>query len=120
MAADRKALLAIIHIAKNERGLSDDEYEAAVGSVAKGKSSAADLNLKELSELANALQGKREPVGRVTGKQQWLIRELWKQKSTQKNEAALNSWLEHHWEVSSLRFLGRQQASRIISVLKKW
>lgn len=117
---DRKKLLAIIHIEKSKRGLNEEEYQAAVGSVAKGKSSAADLSDQQLSLLANLLQGKKT-AGMISSKQQWLIRELWKQKSNEQTEAALNRWLEHHWGVSALRFVDKRKASNIIAALqKKW
>mgnify|MGYP000070300062 CR=1 FL=1 len=47
----RRALLARVHIAKKEMGLSDDVYRASIGLVVEGASSASQLNHHQLGKL---------------------------------------------------------------------
>lgn len=47
----RRRLLARVHIAKKEMGLTDELYRASVGAVVEGKDSAKDLTMGELNKL---------------------------------------------------------------------
>jgi len=51
ITSKRRALLARVHIAKKDMGLSDDIYRDAIGAVAAGKQSSKDLNNFQLGKL---------------------------------------------------------------------
>lgn len=48
-----------------------------------------------------------------------LIRNLWSEYTHRKaGEDELNTWLEHYWKISSLRFLPKETAPEVIATLK--
>ena len=76
---DRSKLIQLIHIAKSQVGLSDEDYRAVLESTAK-KSSCSDMTVFELNEVLKAmkklgfrvkkLETKENEIGWDTSKEQ--------------------------------------------------
>lgn len=121
--------LALIHVAKTQLGLADDDYRALLIRVA-GVSSSRDLThvavdavMTEFRRLGFTAGPQRQTFGRRVGmaspSQIELIRDLFGEyKGRRQNDAALGKWLERFFHVSSIRFLSDGDARRVIGALK--
>lgn len=122
--------LKLIWVAKTKLGMRDDVFRSALVEIA-GVSSTKELDTEGFQavmaffEFAGFRPG--TPKGRDYGHrpgmasfaQIELIRVLWREYTrNQTGEDALNTWLEHYWKISSLRFLRKETAPRIITALK--
>ncbi len=122
--------MKLVYVAKSKLRLSEEQYRAALVQIG-GVASLTELD----REGFNALMGFFEylgfapatPKGHSYGMrpgmasigQIELIRALWQEYTHGKaDEDALNKWLEHYWKISSLRFLRKETAPRIITALK--
>jgi len=120
--------IALVHVAKRQLGLRDDEYRALLWRTT-GALSAAELDqggfnvlLKAFEELGFRSTSQRRPFGErpgfATDAQVGLIRRLWCEFSTTGTEQGLATWLENKFGVSALRFLPFETAPGVITALK--
>lgn len=121
--------IALLHVAKKQLALVDDDYRAILIRIA-GVDSAADLSeldfervLAEFNRLGFRSTGAARHFGHrpgfATPAQVRLIRELWREyHGDDPAESALNSWLAHYHRVSALRFVSADAARAILPGLK--
>ena len=124
-----KRQLAVIHVAKKQLCLTDDDYRAILRSVG-GVDSARDLEGSEFSAVMGYFEYLGfEPLGTVgkhygarrgmaTPAQVQFIRDLWREFKGTFEEAALDGWLSNTFGVASLRFVDTAKAGKIIVALK--
>lgn len=120
---------ALIHVAKSQLAMADEDYRAMLSRVA-GVHSSKDLDeltfdrvMAELERLGfqkprSRLKAPRRE-GMATPAQIGHIRALFKQYSGKYDEHSLGLWLEKKVHVSDLRFLDGARAGKAIAVLKK-
>lgn len=126
MLANKK--VALIHVAKNQLHLSDTQYRkllAAAGGVRSSKE-LDDAGFNEImraftmlgfkSNLARATFGDRP--GMATPPQVARIRALWEKYAGRYDEREISHWLEHFFGVSTLRFMDRDSAAKVLTALK--
>lgn len=124
-----KRQIAVIHVAKSQLHLADDEYRAMLERVA-GVSSSIQLDDAGFDKVMAEFErrGFRRPrqreqdvrrEGMATPKQLGRIRALWKEYSGGDDELKLGKWLDKHFHVSSVRFIRDWQAGKVVAVLEK-
>ncbi len=126
-----KKQIALIHVAKRDLGLTDDEYRSVLALYGDCES-AAELDFIGFSSVmkyftacgfrsswTKRTYGSRP--GMATPAQVDLIRSLWCEYvgKVDANDAGLNNWLEKHHKVTALRFVSSEKASKVIYALKK-
>lgn len=135
----RKRLIKLIHVARRELGMQDEDYRAMLASMPAlgGKTSSADLGIKGLEIVLRALKdrgfkvrakpGKAKPAFRkqADDSQSRLIRSLWIQLHEagavrDSSESALASYVRRVTSVDDLAWLNTRQASSVIEQLKSW
>jgi hypothetical protein len=119
---------AVIHVAKGQLHMADEDYRAMLQRAAGVSSSSAlddagfERVMAEFERLGfrNARQRgqnvRRE--GFATPKQLGRMRALWKEYSGNDDELALGKWLEKKFQVSSIRFVKDADAGKVVAVLK--
>ncbi len=123
--------LAIIHIAVKDRCFSDDEYRSALVQIC-GVTSSAELDHDGFlammgffdfcgfkpADAKGANYGTR--AGMASFAQIELIRVLWSEYTHRAydGEGELNKWLMRTFKLSSLRFVTKDAARKIITALK--
>ncbi|WP_457650343.1 regulatory protein GemA [Profundibacter sp.] len=121
---------ALLWVAKSKLGLSEAEFRAAMAQIA-GVSSTKELDVPGFEAMMGffeylgftPLTAKGKNYGSRAGMASFaqieLIRNLWLEYTgNRSDEAGLNKWLESKWKVSSLRFVTKSKAQRIITALK--
>ncbi len=136
--------MKVIHIAKKELGLSDDEYRAILWG-ACGCGSSREIKSWEQYKLvlaafktlgfrpkrgntkapageavspdSTAADGARGG-GHITGRQEYYIRGLWKLASRRKDEQSLRAMVRRIGGVDDISFLPRRKASAVIQALR--
>lgn len=120
---------AVIHVAKSQLHMQDEDYRALLLR-AGGVSSSTELTaagfaavMSEFERLGfRATRGRAQAVNRqgmATPRQIGRIRALWKAYSGNDDESRLNHWLEKHLHVSHVRFLEGYIAGKAIAILTK-
>lgn len=120
--------LALIHLAKKQLQLDDEDYRALLKAAA-GVASAKELDKAGFDRVMECFEGlgfqsSRRPrtfgkrAGMATPAQVDYIRSLWQQFSGRDDEKSLNRWLEHWFGVSSLRFADSHVAGQALTALK--
>jgi hypothetical protein len=126
-----KQQLAIIHIAKKDRGFSDDSYRSALAQIC-GVTSSAELDHDGFLAMmgffdfcgfkpADAKGANFGPrPGMASFAQIELIRVLWSEYTHRAygGEGELNKWLLRTFKLSSLRFVTKDTARKVITALK--
>ena len=128
-----RSQLALIHVAAKDRGLSDDCYRSALAQIG-GVTSAKDLDAEGFTAMMGYFAyigfapiaakgpnyGARE--GMASFAQMELIRSLWSEitRRAHTDEGAFNKWLSGKFKVSSLRFLTKEAAPKVITALMMW
>lgn len=121
--------IKFLHVAKSKLALDDDLYRTLLVHVA-GVTTSKDLDAAGFSAVMGYLEhlgfkplvargpsfGARE--GMASFAQIELIRVLWDEYTHGGQEDALCKWLERCFKVSSLRFLPKATAPRVITALK--
>ena len=125
-----KKQIALLHVAKRDLGLTDDDYRAILARYGHCESS-ADLDasgFEHVMRYFTALGFRSTWTKRTYGNrpnmaspsQVELIRFLWQQftdiDDPQDNE--LNRWLSRFHHTSALRFVSAEKAPKVISALK--
>lgn len=126
MALSKKQL-GLIHVAKKQLGLKDDDYRALLSGVA-GVSSSKELDAAGFDQVMESFKrlgfkSSRDDFGdrygKATAAQISYIRGLWADFANNQDDKALNKWLSAKYGVSALRFLDVATASKAIEGLKK-
>jgi len=125
-----KRQIALLHVAKRDLGLTDDDYRAILARYGNCESS-ADLDafgFEHVMRYFTALGFRSTWTKRTYGNrpsmaspsQVDLMRSLWKQFSGKDDtqDAQLNDWLNRFHHVSALRFVDTGKATKVISALK--
>lgn len=113
----------LIHVAKRELGLNDDEYRDMLYAVT-GKRSARGLTAAETKEVVATLErlGFKPPAprsaGRATAAQAAFIKDLWREGAKHPSENWLAVWLLNTYRVDRPEDLTFDDASRAIEALK--
>jgi hypothetical protein len=122
------AQLALLHLAKRQLKLHEDDYRAILKSVG-GVESAKQLDAAGFEAVMRYFHKcgfestwrKRnygDRAGMASMRQLNLIRELWREYTGADDEAALNKWLVRTCKASALRFLTPGAARTAITGLK--
>lgn len=122
--------VALLHVAKKQLGLTDDDYRAML-SRAAGVNSAADLSddgfqlvVFEFERLGFRSTKAKTSFGHRRGfaspAQVAAIRSLWREWRGEDDpgEAALNAWLTKFHKVSALRFVSADKVTAVLVALK--
>jgi hypothetical protein len=137
MLINRKARLALIHLARKDRGLDDVAYRALLAGAA-GISSAAEIERENQFEdimrafanlgfqrqvasnkriRAPKLPGRR-PGDFATTRQIYYINGLWELASRAKDEKSLRAMVKRIGKVDDINFLKKPAASSLILALR--
>lgn len=122
-----KSQKAVIHVAKSQLQMADEDYRAMLMRAA-GVSSSTELDdagfdrvMAEFERLGFRHPRQREQEARregfATPKQLGRIRALWKEYSGGDDELKLGKWLEEKFHISSVRFVKDWQAGKVVAVL---
>lgn len=122
-----KQKIALLHVAKQQLGLSEAEYRSILQEAAN-VDSARKLDEGGFRRVVARFQargftssiqrrnyGRR--VGMATPEQLEYIRGLWRQ-YTHGQDGGLERWIEHDFGVSALRFLDQPTAGKVLTALK--
>lgn len=125
-----KKQIALLHVAKRDLGLTDDDYRAILARYGNCES-ASDLDafgFEHVMRYFTALGFRSTWTKRTYGNrpdmaspaQIDLMRSLWKQFSGQDDtqDAELNRWLARFHHVSALRFVNAEKAGKVIPALR--
>lgn len=126
---DRSKIIQLIHIAKSQIGLSDEDYRAVLESTAK-KSSCSEMSVFELNEVLKAMkklgfkvkkmETREEEIGWDTSKEQMdYIRGMWELVARDKSERALYRFIKRITGADHPRFMGAVEAQKVILALRK-
>ncbi|MBO5607302.1 MAG: regulatory protein GemA [Treponema sp.] len=126
---DRSKLIQLIHIAKSQVGLSDEDYRAVLESTVK-KSSCSDMTVFELNEVLKAmkklgfrvkkLETKENEIGWDTSKEQLnYIKGMWELVARDKSDRALYHFIKRITGADHSRFMGAAEAQKVILALRK-
>lgn len=130
VTADKRPLLAKIHIAKAQLNLDDDQYRNIVRRVT-GKDSAAQCRYSQLVDLINEFKSlgwkteKKKAFRRAPSDGIKKIYALWGKlqalgavQSTDKT--ALDAFVKKYTGIDSVQWLQPAQQQKIIEILKQW
>lgn len=120
--------IALLHVAKRDLGLSDDDYRAILLRLANVESS-RDLDLlgfeaviAYIGQLGFKSSWQKRTFGHrrdmASPAQVDLIRRLWRDYHGSDDDAALNAWLNHFHHIAALRFVDAEKAQPVIAALK--
>ncbi len=122
-----KEKLGIVHIAKQQLGLSESEYRsilheaAGVGSARHLDEEGFERVLVRFESLGFLTLRQQRSYGHRSGMatpaQIEYIRGLWQQYTDGQDEG-LERWIENKFRVSSLRFLDTRAAGNVLTALK--
>lgn len=122
---------AILHVAKTQLRFSDETYRSAMAQIA-GVTSSTELDREGFEAMMGFFdycgfkptEAKGPNFGVRHGMASWaqieLIRTLWREMTRRAypGEDELNKWLLHYFKISSLRFLKKETAPKVIGALK--
>lgn len=114
-----KKKLAVIHIVKDELGLSDGEYRDILKEIT-GVSSASDLDEKGFRRLMNRFARSgyyRSGKNGLTLRQKLFIKHLYKD-DLGWDEAHFRNFLNKYYQKKRIDTLTRKEASKVIESLK--
>lgn len=125
-----KRQIALIHVAKTKLGLDDDLYRAVLVNLC-GVTSSKELDQAGFDTVMGFFEWRGfKPMtrnganygprpGMASYAQLELIRALWFEYSQGRaGEGELNKWLERCFKLTSLRFLDKATAPKVITALK--
>ncbi len=122
--------IALLHVARKELGLSEEEYRAILLRQG-GCDSSADLDeigferaIAYMTALGFRSNWTKRTFGNRPGMaspaQIGLMRKLWTDyHGPDDSEAGLNAWLSKYHKVSALRFVTAEKANAIMGALRK-
>jgi hypothetical protein len=124
-----RSKLALLHVARRQLCLSEDDWRGILG-LHGGVASSAALDARgfnavmaRLEQLGFKSTSARKPLperdGMALPGQTSLIRQLWAEcTGGVGTEAALGKWLEKQFKVSSIRFITADLAPRVIAGMR--
>lgn len=126
---DRSKIIQLIHIAKSQIGLSDEDYRAVLESTSK-KSSCSEMSVFELNEVLKAMkklgfkvkkmETREEEIGWDTSKEQMdYIKGMWELVARDKSDRALYRFIKRITDADHPRFMGAVEAQKVILALRK-
>lgn len=126
---DRSKIIQLIHIAKSQIGLSDEDYRAVLESTAK-KTSCSEMTLFELNEVLKAmkklgfkvkkLETKEEEIGWDASKAQMdYIKGMWERVARDKSDRALYKFIKRITGADHPRFMTAKDSQKVIIALRK-
>lgn len=123
----RHALLAAIHVAKKQLGLSEGDYREFLFS-RTGRESCRDCTDVQLRYVLDGMRalgwGADRPQRREYTPLQLKVRALWRQLyvagQTDGSATNLNRWVNRQYGVDRLEWLTQEQAQKAVEALKKW
>lgn len=134
MLLNRNEKLALVHLARKDRGLDDVAYRAILAGSAGVESAArieTDAQFEAVMSAFSALGFSRKPATRkrmpvrdeqvgdlATRRQLYYIKGLWELSSRVKDEKSLRAMVKRIGHVDDLRFLSEQAASALILALR--
>jgi hypothetical protein len=134
MLRNRSERLALIHLAKKDRGLDDSAYRALLGGAAGVESASAIETEEQFEEAMRAFANlgfQRQPAKRkklpvreeqqgcfCSTKQIYYIKGLWELASRAKTEKSLTAIVQRIAKVDDIRFLTTSEASKCILALR--
>lgn len=132
----RARLIKLIHVARRELGMQDDDYRAMLANIPQleGATSSAKLPIPKLKVVLESLKAKGFKVAPKSNKpprkladdpQSKLIRHLWLSLHTagkvrDPSEQALAKYVARLVKVDQLQWLDGKQAATVIESLKSW
>ncbi|WP_341893861.1 regulatory protein GemA [Ferrovibrio terrae] len=124
MAADRKKLIAAIHVAKNKKGISEDDYRAMLRNEFQVASS-TDLAVPQLGALLTRINGGkrfREASGKAYVRKIFAV---WGEMCRQgipdsRNRTALLAFVKRMTNKDDPEWLTPAEGNRVIEALKDW
>lgn len=125
----RSKLIQLIHIAKAQIGLSDEDYRAVLESTTK-KSSCSKMTLSELDDTLKAmkklgfrtkkLETREIEIGWDTSREQMdYIKGMWELVARNKSDRALYNFIKRITGVPHPRFMDATDAQKVILALRK-
>lgn len=128
MKNQRQKFIRLIHVAKKNIWLSDEDYRVVLEG-AVGKNSCSEMNIAELEKVCKTLKRLAFRPNRLTvsdievGSANWeqinYIKGLWCKVARVKTDRALNSFIYRITGVRHPRFLTVGSAQKVIVALKK-
>ena len=126
---DRSKIIQLIHIAKSQIGLSDEDYRAVLESTAK-KISCSEMTLFELNEVLKAmkklgfkvkkLETREEEIGWDASKAQMdYIKGMWERVAHDKSDRALYKFIKRITGADHPRFMTAKDSQKVIIALRK-
>lgn len=126
---DRSKIIQLIHIAKSQIGLSDEDYRAVLESTAK-KTSCSEMSLFELDEVLKAmkklgfkvkkLETKETELGWDASKEQMdYIKGMWELVARDKSDRALYKFIKRITGADHPRFMTAKDSQKVIIALRK-
>ena len=126
---DRSKIIQLIHIAKSQIGLSDEDYRAVLESTAK-KTSCSEMTLFELNEVLKAmkklgfkvkkLETREEEIGWDASKAQMdYIKGMWELVARDKSDRALYKFIKRITGADHPRFMTAKGFQKVIIALRK-
>lgn len=126
---DRSKIIQLIHIAKSQIGLSDEDYRAVLESTAK-KTSCSEMTLFELNEVLKAmkklgfkvkkLETREEEIGWDASKAQMdYIKGMWERVAHDKSDRALYKFIKRITGADHPRFMTAKDSQKVIIALRK-
>jgi len=131
---NRAERLALIHLARKDRGLDDVAYRALLAGAASVDSAAKIETEEQFEEVMRAFANlgfQRAPAKRkklavraeqqgnfCTSRQLYYIKGLWELASRRQDEASLQKMVKRIAKVDDLRFLTKGEASKMILALR--
>ena len=126
---DRSKIIQLIHIAKSQIGLSDEDYRAVLESTAK-KTSCSEMTLFELNEVLKAmkklgfkvkkLETREEEIGWDASKAQMdYIKGRWELVARDKSDRALYKFIKRITGADHPRFMTAKDFQKVIIALRK-
>lgn len=121
--------MRLIHVARRQLGLSEDDYRAVLA-LYGGVTSATELDqrgftavMARFEQLGFRSTSQRRPMpvraGMASPGQTSFIRQLWAECTNGAGtEASLGKWLERQFGVSALRFVPAELAPKVIGGLR--
>lgn len=126
---DRSKIIQLIHIAKSQIGLSDEDYRAVLESTTK-KTSCSEMTLFELNEVLKAmkklgfkvkkLETREEEIGWDASKAQMdYIKGMWERVARDKSDRALYKFIKRITGADHPRFMTAKDSQKVIIALRK-
>lgn len=126
---DRSKIIQLIHVAKKELGLFDEDYRAILESTAK-KTSCSEMSLFELNEVLKAmkklgfkvkkLETREEEIGWDASKAQMdYIKGMWELVARDKSDRTLYKFIKRITGADHPRFMTARDSQKVIIALRK-